>query len=77
VLDLEKRSHSPSGCGRRLKGEKGGEVDSEMVPKRLQPQQILTEVLTGNANRRASKLLTQRLLAKPLSVVSTDFCPGF
>jgi hypothetical protein len=47
-----------------------------MVLKRLQPQQILTEVLTGNASRRASKLLTRRLLAKPLLLFLQTSVPG-
>src|SRR3954453_11351624 len=39
-----------------------GEVDSEMARKDCSHNKILTEVLTGNTNRRGSKLLTRRLL---------------
>ena len=77
MLDLEKRSHSPWLRSKAERREGGGKVDSEVVPKRLQPQQILTEVLTGNASRRASKLLTRRLLAKPLLLFLQTCVPGF
>jgi len=48
-----------------------------MAPKKATTTTILTEVLTGNASRRASKLLTRRLLAKPLLLFLQTSVPGF